>query len=290
MKLTPASAITGGSAGYDLVTSVELEHRRRALMSPGTTTRWPAARPAAADLHEAVGVVEQPELDRHQVMDAAGADLLERIAAAREREQRVDGHHERILDAGGRDRDVDGRLVEVAGRGRVGRGDVDLDRRRARAAAAPALVARRRRRDACRRSVTCPGVVRLSGSVIVTGSPTLTSACCAASSSIVTCRDGRGDREHRPGLHRRTERRRHARHAHRARLEHDRAEQQLARSGSGRVPTGRRLIAAAVAAVNAVARRGPCRSRARSGWHSARPHHDPADIPGANARHGATEP
>ena len=36
--------------------------------------------------------------------------------------------------------------------------------------------------------MTFPGVVRLSGSVIVTGSPTLISACCAASSWIATCR------------------------------------------------------------------------------------------------------
>src|SRR5262245_46836195 len=36
--------------------------------------------------------------------------------------------------------------------------------------------------------LTLPGVVELSGKVIVTGSPTFTSDCCAASSWIVTCR------------------------------------------------------------------------------------------------------
>ena len=37
-------------------------------------------------------------------------------------------------------------------------------------------------------NVTRPGVVELSGSVIVTGSPTFTLVCCEASSAIVTTR------------------------------------------------------------------------------------------------------
>ena len=76
----------------------------------------------------------------------------------------------------------------MTGGGRVGGGDVDLDRRRARPIPPPwspelaGVVA------TVPTYVTLPGVVRWSGRVIVTGSPTLTSACCAASSSIVTCR------------------------------------------------------------------------------------------------------
>ena len=54
---------------------------------------------AAAHLDEPVGVVEQAELDRHQAVGAAGADLLDRVAAAGEREQRVHRDDERVLDA-----------------------------------------------------------------------------------------------------------------------------------------------------------------------------------------------
>ena len=88
--------------------------------------------------------------------------------------------------------------------------------------------------------VTLPGVVRLSGSVIVTGSPTLTSACCAASSSIVTCRTTDVIVSTGPGCTVGTERRCHARHPYRARLEHHRPEQQLTCRARGRVSIGTR--------------------------------------------------
>ena len=94
--------------------------------------------------------------------------------------------------------------------------------------------------------VTFPGVVRLSGSVIVTGSPTFTSACCACVELDRDLPDDRRDREHRPGLHRCAERRCHARHPHRARLERHRPEQQL----TGRAEAASRLEGAD---------RGPCR-------------------------------
>ena len=77
-----------------------------------------------------------------------------------------------------------------------------------------------------------PGVVWLSGRVIVTWSPTLTLACWEASSAILTWRAVEVIAEHRTGHHRLADRRGHARDAHRPGVEHHRPEQQLAGDAS----------------------------------------------------------
>ena len=60
-------------------------------------------------------------------MHAVRGDLLDRVAAALKRQQRVDGHNERVAHAAGRDRHVDRRLVEVADLGWIRRDGVDCD-------------------------------------------------------------------------------------------------------------------------------------------------------------------
>ena len=116
-------------ARIDLADVFELEDE---CHDAGTTTRAPACTAGTGDLHETVGVVEQTERDADKLVGAIGCDDLDGIAAASQREQCRDRHHERIGHARGSDRDQHGSLVERAGRGRVGRGDVDLDRRRTR--------------------------------------------------------------------------------------------------------------------------------------------------------------
>ena len=68
VKLTPRSAGTGGSAPYVLVTSSSSSTARDSVIVAGTTTRWPAAQAGTAHLHEPVGVVEEPERDRDQMV------------------------------------------------------------------------------------------------------------------------------------------------------------------------------------------------------------------------------
>src|SRR5262249_57591503 len=81
----------------------------------------------SGDLHEAVGVVEEPELHADEVPAGRGSDL-DRVAAAGEREQGVDRHDERVPDAARDDRYVDGRLVEPPGSGGGRRGGGDPPR------------------------------------------------------------------------------------------------------------------------------------------------------------------
>ena len=98
---------------------VELEHRRRGRdgHDAGTTMRRPAESPEPLTWTSPLESSNRPGSTADEPVRATGLDHLDRVAAAREREQRVDGHDEHALDGGGRDRDVDRRLVETAGRG-----------------------------------------------------------------------------------------------------------------------------------------------------------------------------
>ena len=226
LKLTPATR-QRAVRPVRLRHGVELEHRRsiRDRHDAGTTMRRPAESAEPLDLDESLRVVEQARLDGNQPVRAAGLDHLDRIATAGQRQQRVDGDDQNALDDCGRDRDVDRRLIETAGRIRIVGRDVDLDRRRARSVA---LVARRRRRDGAdeRHAPRRRRVVRK-------GDRDRIADLHARLLRGVECdRDHaprRRDAEHRPGLHRRSHRRRHGGDADRSRLEHDRAEQQPAR-------------------------------------------------------------
>ena len=115
-------------------------------------------------------------------MDAVGADHLDRVAAAGQGQQGVDGYHQRVVDGGGGDRDVDRGLVPASGRGRVGRGHQTVMVGVLSALPAAGAVA-----TVPTEEIT-PGVVWLSGRVMVTLSPTATSDCWAASRAMVTWR------------------------------------------------------------------------------------------------------
>ena len=60
----------------------------------GTTTAWPAARSEPGDLHQPVGVVEQSERDRDQMVDPTCADDLYGVATAGLGHQRGHRHHQ----------------------------------------------------------------------------------------------------------------------------------------------------------------------------------------------------
>ena len=75
-KLTPSQRRHRRLAAVALRHLVELQHRRRCAHEAGTTTRWPAARPAAGHLHEPVRRRRRsPASTAHQPVDAVGVDL-----------------------------------------------------------------------------------------------------------------------------------------------------------------------------------------------------------------------
>ena len=127
----------------DLADSAQLQHRRRlaavrvrdacwplAHDVAGTTTRWPADSPWPLTCTRPSASSNRPTADGHETVHVAFGDL-HRVAAAGEREQRVDRHRQHVFDAFGGDLDVHGRLVQVARRRRIGGGGVDFDRGRA---------------------------------------------------------------------------------------------------------------------------------------------------------------
>ena len=149
----------------------------------GTTT-LAGRQPGPAHLDQAVGVVEEAQGDRHQMVDAVDAHHLHCVAAVRLGQQGVNGHDQRVADGAGGDRHVHRRLVPVP----VAAGSVGLTSTvmvGGLVLGAPSWLGGALVATVPTEEIT-PGVVSLLGKVMVTLSPTATSDCWAASRRCVT--------------------------------------------------------------------------------------------------------
>src|ERR671934_1470257 len=144
--------------------------------------------------------------------------------AARQGEQRVHRHRERVADARGRDRNLNRRLVEVSRRLRIVRRHVDLDRRRL--AAAGVAVARDGRHRADERHLARGG--RVVGERDRDRIADLDLGLLRRVELNRHLAASRRERQHRARLYGRADRRRDGRYSHRPGFEDDRAGHQRA--------------------------------------------------------------